>query len=101
MFAIIDLETTGLSPAAERITELAVYLHDGRKITGEFQTLLNPEKFFRINRKYMITLKSITDVISYSNSRLKLKIKHQLEDDFLVAREKVKSFKQWLEGEEL
>ncbi len=44
MFAIIDLETTGLSPAAERITEIAVYLHDGRKITGEFQTLLNPEK---------------------------------------------------------
>ena len=44
MFAIIDVETTGLNPAGEKITEIAVYLHDGNKITGEYQTLLNPEK---------------------------------------------------------
>lgn len=44
MFAIIDVETTGLNPAGERITEIAVYLHDGHKITDEYQTLVNPEK---------------------------------------------------------
>lgn len=44
MFAIIDVETTGLNPAGERITEIAVYLHDGHSITGEFQALINPEK---------------------------------------------------------
>jgi DNA polymerase III subunit epsilon len=51
MFAIIDLETTGLNPATERITEIAVYLHDGDTITGEYQQLLNPEK----NIPYQIT----------------------------------------------
>lgn len=44
MFAILDVETTGLNPAGERITEIAVYLHDGHKITGEYQSLMNPEK---------------------------------------------------------
>ncbi len=44
MFAIIDVETTGLNPAGERMTEIAVYLHNGQKITDEYQTLLNPEK---------------------------------------------------------
>jgi DNA polymerase-3 subunit epsilon len=44
MFAIIDVETTGLKASSERITEIAVYLHDGKKVTGSFQTLLNPEK---------------------------------------------------------
>ena len=44
MFAIIDVETTGLNPSGERITEIAVYLHDGHKVTDEYQTLLNPEK---------------------------------------------------------
>ena len=44
MYAIVDVETTGLSPAAEKITEIAIYLHDGKQIVEEFQTLVNPEK---------------------------------------------------------
>jgi DNA polymerase-3 subunit epsilon len=44
MFAILDVETTGLSPTGERMTEIAIYLHDGNKITGEYQTLINPER---------------------------------------------------------
>ena len=44
MYAIVDVETTGLSPAAEKITEIAVYIHDGKEIVDEFQTLVNPEK---------------------------------------------------------
>jgi DNA-binding LytR/AlgR family response regulator len=62
------------------------------------EQLVDPCQFFRINRKYMVALDSITDVHAYSNSRLKIKVKNQEEDDFLVAREKVKAFKDWLEG---
>ena len=60
--------------------------------------LINTKQFFRINRKYIVSLKSITEALAYSNSRLKLKVNQAEEDDFLVAREKVKEFKQWLEG---
>jgi DNA-binding LytR/AlgR family response regulator len=62
------------------------------------EKLIDPDSFFRINRKYMVSLNAITDMHAYSNSRLKLKVKYQEEDDFLVAREKVKAFKDWLEG---
>jgi DNA-binding LytR/AlgR family response regulator len=62
------------------------------------EELVDPERFFRINRKYLVSLKSINDVITYSNSRLKLKVQHPVDDEFLVAREKVKEFKEWLEG---
>ena len=44
MYAIIDIETTGLSPRRERITEIAVYVHDGKRITQEFSSLVNPER---------------------------------------------------------
>jgi DNA polymerase-3 subunit epsilon len=44
MFAIIDVETTGLNPAGEKITEIAIYLHDGNKITEEYISLVNPER---------------------------------------------------------
>lgn len=60
--------------------------------------LIDPNLYFRINRKYLISLACISDVVSFSNSRLKLKVTQANDDDFLVAREKVKAFKSWLEG---
>ena len=51
MFAIIDIETTGGSARLEKITEIAIYLHDGETVTGEFVSLVNPER----NIPYFIT----------------------------------------------
>jgi len=51
MYAIIDIETTGGSARTEKITEIAIYLHDGEKITDEFVSLVNPE----MNIPYFIT----------------------------------------------
>jgi DNA polymerase-3 subunit epsilon len=42
-FAIIDIETTGSYYAAHSITEIAIILHDGKKVIDSFQTLVNPE----------------------------------------------------------
>jgi len=44
MYAIVDIETTGGSPQYEKITEIAVFIHDGNKIVDEYVTLINPEK---------------------------------------------------------
>jgi len=51
MYAIIDIETTGGSPATDKITEIAIIIHDGYKITDKFITLINPER----NIPYNIT----------------------------------------------
>lgn len=44
MYTIIDIETTGLSPANEKITEVAIYVFDGEKVIDEFISLINPER---------------------------------------------------------
>jgi DNA polymerase-3 subunit epsilon len=44
MYTIIDIETTGLSPDNEKITEIALYVFDGQKIVDEFVSLVNPER---------------------------------------------------------
>jgi DNA polymerase-3 subunit epsilon len=44
MFAILDIETTGGSPKTEKITEIAIFFHDGEKVVDEWSTLVNPEK---------------------------------------------------------
>jgi DNA polymerase-3 subunit epsilon len=41
--AIVDLETTGGSPAFDRVTEIAVMEIDGFEVTSEWSTLVNPE----------------------------------------------------------
>ncbi len=43
-YAIVDIETTGGNAGGSRITEIAVVLHDGEKVTGRFETLVNPQK---------------------------------------------------------
>jgi DNA polymerase-3 subunit epsilon len=42
MYAIVDIETTGSYAANNGITELAIVLHDGKKIIERFETLINP-----------------------------------------------------------
>lgn len=44
MYAIVDIETTGGVAKYERITEIAIVLHDGEKVVDSFSTLLNPER---------------------------------------------------------
>jgi len=42
-YVICDLETTGGSPKNSKITEIAIYKHDGKKIIDSYETLINPE----------------------------------------------------------
>ena len=42
-YAIIDIETTGGQAARDKITEIAIVLHDGEKVVDSFETLINPE----------------------------------------------------------
>ena len=45
MYAVVDIETSGGRAQIDRITEIAIYIHDGEKIVEEFSTLINPETF--------------------------------------------------------
>jgi DNA-binding LytR/AlgR family response regulator len=75
---------------------------DGRKHILDFTIeqldgLINPDRFFRINRKYLVAADAIQDMISYTNSRLKLVLKTSDDNDVIVARERVQEFKDWLD----
>ena len=64
----------------------------------DLTNLLNTTEFFRVNRSFIVSLNSITDVIVYSNSRLKIISKVSTDKEIIVSREKVSAFKSWLEG---
>jgi DNA-binding LytR/AlgR family response regulator len=61
------------------------------------ETELAPQIFFRVSRKYFVNINHIKDIISYTNSRLRIKLNRYNEQEIIVSRERVKDFKLWLE----
>ncbi|HRE77231.1 MAG TPA: LytTR family DNA-binding domain-containing protein [Flavobacterium sp.] len=62
----------------------------------QLETELNPKNFFRVSRKFIIPLKTIKDIVVYSNSRLKVILPTYKADEVIVSRERVSDFKEWL-----
>jgi DNA polymerase-3 subunit epsilon len=57
-YAIIDIETTGGSPKSSKITEIAIYKHNGEKVIDEYVTLVDPEMPIP---KFIVQLTGIND----------------------------------------
>jgi DNA-binding LytR/AlgR family response regulator len=64
----------------------------------QLEELLDPAKFFRINRKFIVSFSAISDIVSFTNSRLQVKLLLNTSEDLIVSREKVQDFKKWLES---
>jgi len=58
LYAIIDIETTGGFAGANCITEIAIVLFDGKKIEGQYETLINPGM---VIPRFITTLTGITN----------------------------------------
>jgi len=63
----------------------------------QLETLVDPAEYFRVNRKYLVRGDSILDIISYTNSRLRLVLRDSPDNDIIVARERVQDFRLWLD----
>lgn len=63
----------------------------------QLEPMLDPEKYFRINRKYIVSIDACTNILAWTNSRLRLKIDGIDDPDIIVARERVMEFKMWLD----
>ena len=96
-----------------KTAEIALFFAEGRTVylvtkehkkfiidfkLEEIEQIIKSALFFRVNRSFIININEIKDVIVYSNSRLKITPKVKLEKEIIVSREKVNTFKTWLEG---
>ena len=75
---------------------------DGRKHIVDYsmdqlEGVLDPTRFFRISRRYIVASDSIQDMISFTNSRLRLVLRTSEDQEIIVARERVQDFKAWLD----
>jgi DNA-binding LytR/AlgR family response regulator len=75
--------------------------HEGRRFVidlnlDQLESMLDPEMFFRINRQYIISISSISEMLTHTKSRVLVKLKPATKEETLVSSERSASFKVWL-----
>ena len=63
----------------------------------QLQKKIDPEQFFRVNRNFLVNINCISEIISFSASRLKLKLENNSVEGVIVSRDKVSEFKRWMD----
>ncbi|WP_338867943.1 LytTR family DNA-binding domain-containing protein [Spirosoma sp. SC4-14] len=62
----------------------------------ELAQMLDPRRFFRLNRQIIAELGAVDKVHLYFNGKLKVNLRPAFEEEVIVSREKAGEFKQWL-----
>ncbi|MGQ7869902.1 LytR/AlgR family response regulator transcription factor [Sunxiuqinia sp. sy24] len=64
----------------------------------KLEGLVDPGNFFRINRKYLVNMDSISNMFAYSRARVKLELEPQADDEYdtIVSIDRSADFKKWL-----
>jgi len=59
---------------------------------------IDPNQFFRINRKYLVNIDSIANMVAWSRGRIKLELKPKADDEFdsVVSIDRASDFRKWL-----
>jgi len=64
----------------------------------QLEEMLDPQLFFRINRKYLGQVKAISKIFNHLNGKLKLVLTPNQDDEIYVSRERASDFKTWLDS---
>ncbi|HET7896258.1 MAG TPA: LytTR family DNA-binding domain-containing protein [Flavisolibacter sp.] len=65
-------------------------------ILDELEDMLPPKTFFRANRQFLLHIKSVRDIHTDSNNKLRLTLQPPIDEDVLVSRERAPEFKAWM-----
>lgn len=95
----IETAETAYFYLAERATFLVT--KEGASLPVEYSLeklgqLLDPEKFFRVSRQFLIARTSIQTITSYSAGKIKVDILPKPASEVFVSGERITDFKEWL-----
>lgn len=62
----------------------------------ELENLLEPARFNRVTRSFIVNIKAIADILVYFKGRLKLVLSPPIEKEVIISREYASEFKRWL-----
>lgn len=80
-----------------------LHTHEGKKFVLDYtlehlEQMLDPARFFRINRQFILQMSAIAQIHTYFSNRYKLMVQPRPQDDVIVSKGKARAFRLWLEG---
>lgn len=66
----------------------------------KLEAILPPDKFFKVNRQFIVCIDAIDKMTAYSKSRVKIELLPTCSEDIIVSTDKSPVFKKWLTGED-
>lgn len=100
-FMTIPVEEIAYFYSEDKITFLQTFKNNRYSIEyslDKLMSLLDPAKFFKINRQLIISIQSINTIHKVSVNRLKLTLSPDFQKDIFVSIEKYSKFKDWLDA---
>jgi two-component system response regulator LytT len=79
-----------------------IITQDGKKYPtdqplDELVDVLDPDKFFRANRQFIITFESIAEIHPYFKGRIKIHLVPKTEEEVVISSERTPEFKRWID----
>lgn len=99
-FVSIDVIDIAYIRSENKLTYLV--LDDGKRYVVDYTLdkifeMLNPLEFYKINRNYIVSCKSIIKMHPYLNNRMLLVLNPATQDDVLVSRSYLPDFRKWVD----
>ena len=100
VFKLVDVNKVANFFTQEKIT-FVVSRNVGKRLPVEYslerlEQLLDPKRFFRINRQFIIHISAIREMHAHSKSRIKVVLDPPALQDTIVSVERSAAFKRWL-----
>ena len=64
----------------------------------ELTDSLDPDRFFRVNRQYLLSRNAVQDIDLWFNNRLSINLRIPTGEKILVSKQRVNDFKNWFAG---
>lgn len=96
----IDTNSTAYFFTENKVSYLVT--HDARKYMVDYnmdqlEQQLDPRRFFRINRQFIIAIDAIAEMLTYSKARVLITLRPASKLETIVSSERAAAFKQWLD----
>ena len=94
---VSEMSHVGISDGIVRLYTTSGKSHSLNMTLDELEKQLDPERFMRVNRQYIVSAAAVEKLSAYFLGKMRVHLKGYPDTEVIVSREKVSAVKRWLD----